>query len=113
MKKGRDGMVAALISVTATYLAMTGTAPFRPDPRLILLLLNIDLVLVLLLATLVARKLVQIWMERRRGVAGAKLHTRMVLMFSLVATSSASASSITNSGSILLMSLFRLHYDSR
>ncbi|HAI28726.1 MAG TPA: two-component sensor histidine kinase, partial [Thalassospira sp.] len=61
-------VTAALISVTATYLAMTGTAPFRPDPRLILLLLNIDLVLVLLLATLVARKLVQIWMERRRGV---------------------------------------------
>ncbi|NIY74303.1 PAS domain-containing sensor histidine kinase [Thalassospira sp. HF15] len=82
-------VTAALISVTATYLAMTGTAPFRPDPRLILLLLNIDLVLVLLLATLVARKLVQIWVERRRGVAGAKLHTRMVLMFSLVAVTPA------------------------
>ncbi|KJE34741.1 histidine kinase [Thalassospira sp. HJ] len=82
-------VTAALVSVTATYLAMTGTAPFRPDPRLILLLLNIDLVLVLLLATLVARKLVQIWVERRRGVAGAKLHTRMVLMFSLVAVTPA------------------------
>lgn len=82
-------VAAALVSVTATYLAMTGTAPFRPDPRLILLLLNIDLVLVLLLATLVARKLVQIWVERRRGVAGAKLHTRMVLMFSLVAVTPA------------------------
>jgi two-component system nitrogen regulation sensor histidine kinase NtrY len=82
-------VAAALISVVATYLAMTGTAPFRPDPRLILLLLNIDLVLVLLLATLVARKLVQIWVERRRGVAGAKLHTRMVLMFSLVAVTPA------------------------
>ncbi|HBU98836.1 sensor histidine kinase NtrY-like [Thalassospira lucentensis] len=82
-------VAAALISVTATYLAMTGTAPFQPDPRLILLLLNADLVLVLLLATLVARKLVQIWVERRRGVAGAKLHTRMVLMFSLVAVTPA------------------------
>ncbi len=78
-------VAAALISVTATYLAMTGTAPFQPDPRLILLLLNADLVLVLLLATLVARKLVQIRVERRRGVAGAKLHTRMVLMSTLVA----------------------------
>lgn len=82
-------VAAALVSVTATYLAMTGTAPFRPDPRLILLLLNVDLVLVLFLATLVARKLVQIWVERRRGVAGAKLHTRMVLMFSLVAVTPA------------------------
>ena len=82
-------VTAALVSVMATYLAMTGTAPFQPDPRLILLLLNVDLVLVLLLATLVARKLVQIWVERRRGVAGAKLHTRMVLMFSLVAVTPA------------------------
>ncbi|WP_417811316.1 ATP-binding protein [Thalassospira alkalitolerans] len=78
-------VAAALISVLATYLAMTGTAPLRPEPRLILLLLNIDLILVLALATLVARKLVQIWVERKRGAAGAKLHTRMVLLFSLVA----------------------------
>ncbi|MCC9622891.1 PAS domain-containing sensor histidine kinase [Thalassospira sp. MA62] len=82
-------VAAALVSVTATYLVMTGTAPFQPDPRLILLLLNVDLVLVLVLASLVARKLVQIWVERRRGVAGAKLHTRMVLMFSLVAVTPA------------------------
>jgi two-component system nitrogen regulation sensor histidine kinase NtrY len=80
---------AALVSVLATYLAMTGTAPLRPEPRLIILLLNIDLVLVLALATLVARKLVQIWAERRRGTAGAKLHTRMVLLFSLVAVTPA------------------------
>jgi two-component system nitrogen regulation sensor histidine kinase NtrY len=78
-------IVLALLSVVATYLAMTGTAPLRPDPRTILFLLNVDLVLLLLLATLVARKLVQIWVERRKGTAGAKLHTRMVLLFSLVA----------------------------
>ncbi|WP_404426770.1 ATP-binding protein [Thalassospira australica] len=82
-------VVAGLISVIATYLAMTGTAPLRPDPRLIILLLNIDLILVLALATLVARKLVEIWVERKRGTAGAKLHTRMVLLFSLVAVTPA------------------------
>ncbi len=89
-RKFAIGLVcAALVSVIATYLAMTGTAPLRPEPRLIILLLNIDLVLVLALATLVARKLVQIWAERRRGTAGAKLHTRMVLLFSLVAVTPA------------------------
>ncbi|MBL4841376.1 MULTISPECIES: sensor histidine kinase NtrY-like [Thalassospira] len=89
-RKFAIGLVcAALVSVLATYLAMTGTAPLRPEPRLIILLLNIDLVLVLALATLVARKLVQIWAERRRGTAGAKLHTRMVLLFSLVAVTPA------------------------
>ncbi len=89
-RKFAIGLVCAgLISVLATYLAMTGTAPLRPEPRLIILLLNIDLILVLALATLVARKLVQIWAERRRGTAGAKLHTRMVLLFSLVAVTPA------------------------
>src|SRR5690606_22694574 len=82
-------VVAGLVSAIATYLAMTGTAPLRPDPRLIILLLNIDLILVLALATLVARKLVEIWVERKRGTAGAKLHTRMVLLFSLVAVTPA------------------------
>lgn len=89
-RKFAIGLVCAgLVSVLATYLAMTGTAPLRPEPRLIILLLNIDLILVLALATLVARKLVQIWAERRRGTAGAKLHTRMVLLFSLVAVTPA------------------------
>ncbi|MDP2697888.1 PAS domain-containing sensor histidine kinase [Thalassospira sp.] len=82
-------MSAALISVIATYLAMTGTAPLHPDPRTIIVLLNIDLVLLLALAMLVARKLVEIWVERRRGTAGAKLHTRMVMLFSLVAVTPA------------------------
>ena len=82
-------VIAALVSATVTYLAMTGTAPLRPDPRTIIILLNVDLVLLLALATLVARKLVQIWVERRKGTAGAKLHTRLVLMFSLVAVTPA------------------------
>ena len=47
-------VAAALISVLATYLAMTGTAPLRPEPRLILLLLNIDLILVLALVTILS-----------------------------------------------------------
>src|SRR5262249_31731532 len=51
----------------------------------VLLLLNLNLVLLLLLGTLVAKRLVEVWAERRRGLAGARLHVRLVLLFSLVA----------------------------
>ena len=76
---------AAIISGILTYMAMSGSAPFGPDPRNILILLNIDLVLLLLLGAVVASRLVRLWLERRRGSAGSRLHTRMVALFSLVA----------------------------
>ena len=75
----------AVISGVLTYIAMSGAAPSRPDPKTILILLNIDLVLLLSLGALVASRLVRLWLERRRGSAGSRLHTRMVALFSLVA----------------------------
>ncbi len=76
---------AAVISGALTYVAMSGSAPFGPDPQNILILLNVDLVLLLGLGALVASRLVRLWIERRRGRAGARLHTRMATLFSLVA----------------------------
>ena len=76
---------AALTSGAITYATMSGSAPFAPDPQTILILLNVDLVLLLSLGALVASQLVKLWIERRRGAAGARLHTRMATLFSLVA----------------------------
>ena len=39
----------------------------------------------LALGVLVARRLVEVWAERRRGLAGSRLHVRLVLLFGLVA----------------------------
>lgn len=77
--------VAALASSLATYAALTGWAPLRTDLKTMLILLNLDLVLFLILASIVARRLIRVWMERRRGAVGSRLHTRLVLLFSLVA----------------------------
>ena len=76
---------AAVTSGAMTYVTMSGSAPFPPDPQTILILLNVDLVLLLSLGALVASQLVKLWIERRRGEAGARLHTRMAALFSLVA----------------------------
>jgi two-component system nitrogen regulation sensor histidine kinase NtrY len=75
--------LAALASGFATYAAVTGVPPFGPGD--VLFLLNLNLVLVLVLGALVAKQLVQVWAQRRRGLAGSRLHVRLVVLFSLVA----------------------------
>src|SRR5712691_4597352 len=76
---------AALASGIATYLALTGAPPIGPRPILVLALLQLDLVLLLALAALVAKRLVEVWMERRRGLAGSRLQIRLVGLFTLIA----------------------------
>ena len=77
--------LAAILSGVATVASWTGAREFGPDPDTVLGLLVLDTILLLLLGALVARQLVRLWAERRRGLAGSGLHIRLVLMFSLVA----------------------------
>src|SRR5437660_10797973 len=72
---------AALASGIATYLALTGAPPFGPRPGVVLTLLNLDLVLLLALAALVGKRMVQVWMQRRQGLAGSHLQVRLVGLF--------------------------------
>lgn len=73
----------ALVSCTITYGVM---ARRTGNINTAYWLLNVDLVLLLLLGTVVARHIVRLWMERKRGIAGSKLHVRLVAVFSLLAT---------------------------
>jgi two-component system, NtrC family, nitrogen regulation sensor histidine kinase NtrY len=82
--------IAAIIAGIATYGALTQTSqPNGADTTNILTLLIIDGVIVLGMSVLVATNLVNLWMARRRGVAGSRLHTRMVFIFSLLAVTPA------------------------
>jgi len=81
---------AAAASGIATVLSMTGWRSHpNPDPDTVLVLLYLDAVLLLLLGVVVIRRMVMIWSDRRRGQAGSGLHTRLVLMFGLVAVTPA------------------------
>jgi two-component system, NtrC family, nitrogen regulation sensor histidine kinase NtrY len=77
--------IPALASGVATYLALTGAPPFGPHPSAVLSLLNLDLVLLLALGAVIAKRLFQVWAERRRGLAGSRLQVRLVVLFSMVA----------------------------
>ena len=81
---------AAAASGMATVLSMTGwSSTPDPDPDTVLVLLYLDAVLLLLLGVVIIRRMVMIWSDRRRGQAGSGLHTRLVLMFGLVAVTPA------------------------
>ncbi len=75
--------VLATIAGIATYVALTRSS-FAPDAVTILTLLNIDLVVLLLLAVVITRHVVKIWSDRRRGSAGSRLHVRLVMLFGLI-----------------------------
>jgi two-component system, NtrC family, nitrogen regulation sensor histidine kinase NtrY len=76
---------AAALSALATYAALTKLLPFAIGPNVIIVLLYVDLMLLLALAAVVARRITQVWIERRRGSAGSRLHIRLVALFSVVA----------------------------
>ena len=78
-------LVAALASGVGTYMAFAGSPPFGVGANSLLLMLYVDLALALLLAMVVAHRLVRLWAQRMRGSAGAKLHVRLVMMFGIVA----------------------------
>lgn len=77
--------VCSIISGFATYFILTRTPPVGPDPREVAALLTLNLVLLLVFGAVVARQLVEVWVQRRRGLAGSRLHTRLVMLFSAVA----------------------------
>ena len=84
-------LIGGVAAGLATLAAMTGHLPaeVQVGPRGMLLLLNVDLVFLLGLGVLIARRLVRVWLARRRGLAGARLHTRLVGLFSLIAVTPA------------------------
>jgi two-component system nitrogen regulation sensor histidine kinase NtrY len=80
---------AAVASGIATYTALSSNSLFGKDADRVTLLLVLDLTILLMLGAIVARRLVGIWAERRRGSAGSRLHVRLVALFAVVAVAPA------------------------
>lgn len=73
-------LVLVLISGLFTYGAIAG----EPKPKTIILLLQIDLILLLFLGIIVARQIILLWIRRRENSIGARLQTKIVLLFSFL-----------------------------
>jgi two-component system nitrogen regulation sensor histidine kinase NtrY len=75
----------AVASGVATYATVTGLVPYRPTSITLIALLVTNLALVLTLGGLIAWRLARLWIDRRSGIAGARLHVRLVALFSAIA----------------------------
>ncbi len=77
-------VIASIVSGFLTYAALTKSPPLGDNPDIVIWLLNIDLIILLLLVSLIARRIVSVWSGRKRGLAGSHLHVRLVYIFSIL-----------------------------
>ncbi|WP_207539400.1 sensor histidine kinase NtrY-like [Sabulicella rubraurantiaca] len=78
--------IGALFMGIATFVLLSDGSPLGPTrPGQIVGIVLVNLAIILLLVASLAGRLVRVWVERRRGAAGSRLHTRLVLLFSVVA----------------------------
>lgn len=75
----------ALVSGFSTYLILTGLTPIVPTHRVVVLVLLINIVLIAAMLGMVGWQLYGLWRARQRQSAAARLHTRIVGLFSVIA----------------------------
>ncbi|WP_052046183.1 sensor histidine kinase NtrY-like [Candidatus Paracaedibacter symbiosus] len=77
--------IAAILSGFATYIVLTGSDPFADKSSRVLPLIYLDLTLMMLLAVVVAKRIIELWVARRRGSVGSRLHVQISALFAFVA----------------------------
>ncbi len=82
-------VVASIMSGIATYAALTRAPFFGNDPTTVMILSSLDLTFLVLLGTIVAQRILSIWVRRRRNQAGSRLHVRIISVFTLLAVAPA------------------------
>ena len=85
------GVTIALTAIAfavglATFIILArGSQPFGLQPGMGVGLVLANLSVLLLLGAVLAGRLTRVWVERRRGSAGSRMHVRLVMLFSGVA----------------------------
>ncbi len=79
----------AMLSAIATFLVLAGLTPIAPTHNVVVTLLLINAITGLLLLCVIGLEVWQILQARRVGTAGARLHIRIVGLFSFIAAAPA------------------------
>src|SRR5712691_3384199 len=82
---GLMAVALALLSAVATFLVLANLTPILPTHEVVLTLLLFNGITVLILVAIIAREVWKVLQARRRGRAAARLHVRIVALFSLIA----------------------------
>jgi two-component system, NtrC family, nitrogen regulation sensor histidine kinase NtrY len=82
---GSIAVSLALLSALATFVVLANLTPILPTHEVVLTLLLVNASTVLLLLAFIGREVWRVLQARRRGRAAARLHVRIVALFSLIA----------------------------
>jgi two-component system nitrogen regulation sensor histidine kinase NtrY len=86
------GIVAvalALLSALATFLVLANLTPIAPTHEVVIAVLLCNAVTMLMLVGVIGWEVMRVVQARRRGRAGARLHVRIVALFSIIAAAPA------------------------
>jgi len=82
---GLAAVALALLSAILTFVVLAGLTPIAPTHEVVVTLLLTNAGTVFLLVLVIAREVWRIVQARRRGRAAARLHVRIVALFSIIA----------------------------
>src|SRR5256714_3450388 len=82
---GVAAVALALLSALVTFVVLAGLTPIAPTHEVVVTLLLANAGTVFLLVLVIAREVWRIVQARRRGRAAARLHVRIVALFSVIA----------------------------
>ncbi|HZD90621.1 MAG TPA: PAS domain-containing sensor histidine kinase [Pseudolabrys sp.] len=86
---GPVAVILALLSAFATFIVLADLTPLSPTHYVVVALLLTNAVTVMLLLGVIVREVWQVMAARRSGRAGARLHVRIVGLFSIIAAAPA------------------------
>jgi two-component system nitrogen regulation sensor histidine kinase NtrY len=86
---GLIAVALALLSALATFVVLANLTPIAPTHEVVLTLLLVNALTVLLLVAVITWEVWRVMQARRRGRAGARLHVRIVALFSVIAAAPA------------------------
>src|ERR1700704_832347 len=75
----------ALLSASLTFVVLTGLTPIVPTREVVITFLLINSAAIVLLLLIIGREIWMMVQARRRGRAAARLHVKIVGLFSVIA----------------------------
>jgi two-component system nitrogen regulation sensor histidine kinase NtrY len=75
----------AVVSGLATFLILTGLTPIVPHTSVVVTVLLLNVVLIIAMSGVITFQVAGLWRAWRENLAGARLHVRIVALFSIIA----------------------------
>ncbi len=82
---GLSLVLLSLVSAFATYLILTGLTPITPRNEVVLSVLALNIVLIIAMIALLTWQIIGLARAWRQRTPGARLHIRIVALFSIIA----------------------------